>query len=345
MKICFPWCREFSEAWSSESLSRMPNRPRGRSTLVADIGGTNTRLALASDGGLEINSIQKYRNQEFSSFNDALERYLDSAPFAEVTAICIAVAGPVRDGFASLTNCDWHISANAISEFTSVSSVFVINDMQALGHSLERICSSKTYDVISKKSESVSTTKLVVNIGTGFNSAMVLNTANGPLVAPSESGHSSLPVATERQFELLKALRQDSGFTSVECVLSGRGIEALHSWLNAQRAGDFKVASNDAITANFGRDAAFDDTGRLFAEILGSVAGNLALVHLPFGGIYLAGSVAKATARVLNAFGFREAFLNKGRFSKFMEEFSVSVIMDDDAPLRGCADYANSNSV
>ena len=320
----------------------MSDQTRKTLTLVADVGGTNTRLALASNGCLEIDSIRKYRNHKFSSFNGALERYLDSAAAAEVKAICIAVAGPVSDSLASLTNCDWSISAKEISESMSIGSVFVINDMQALGHSLEQASSSETCDVISKKSESASAsaTKLVVNIGTGFNSAMVLNTANGPLVAPSESGHSSLPVATARQFKLLEALQQDSGFTSVECVLSGRGIEALHSWLSGRRSDNLKEASNDEITASFGHDAAFDDTGRLFVEILGSVVGNLALVHLPFGGIYLAGSVAKATAQVLNAFGFREAFLNKGRFSDFMEQFSVSVIMDDDAPLRGCAEYA-----
>lgn len=321
----------------------MSDQSYGKSTLVADVGGTNTRLALASDGGLVINSIQKCRNQEFSSFNNALERYLDSVPGGEVTAICIAVAGPVSDGFASLTNCDWSISAKAISESTSIGSVFVINDMQALGHSLEQIRSSETYDVIPKKFESASTTKLVVNIGTGFNSAMVVNSANGPLVAPSESGHSSLPVATDQHFELLKALQEDSGFTSIECVLSGRGIEALHSWLNGQRSDNLNGAKNDMITASFGRDPAFDDTGRLFVEILGLVVGNLALVHLPFGGIYLAGSVAKATARVLNAFGFREAFLSRGRFSEFMEKFSVSVIMNDDAPLQGCADYIKTH--
>ena len=314
-------------------------------TLVADIGGTNSRLALASNGCLEINSIQKYRNEEVSSFNDALKKYLDSAPAVDLVAICVAVAGPVRDGFASLTNFDWTISANAISEFTGISDVFVINDMQALGHSLEHICPSKTYEVISKQSKPTSATKLVVNIGTGFNSATVLDTMNGLLVTPSESGHSSLPVATEQQFELLKALRQDSGFASIECVLSGRGLETLHSWLNGQHRADVKIASNDAVTANFGRDDASDATGRLFVEILGSVVGNLALVHLPFGGIYLAGSVAKATARVLSAFGFREAFLNKGRFSDFMEEFSVSVIMDDDAPLRGSADFANAHTI
>lgn len=323
----------------------MSDHTLGKSTLVADIGGTNSRLAMASNGCLETDSIQKYRNEEVSSFNDVLERYLDSAPAVDLAAICVAVAGPVRDGFASLTNFDWTIGAKAISESTGISNVFVINDMQALGHSLEHICASKTHEVISKQSEpAVAATKLVVNIGTGFNSATVLDTANGLLVAPSESGHSSLPVATEQQFELLKALRQDSGFASIECVLSGRGLETLHSWLNGRHGVGAKFASNDALTANFGRDAACDATGRLFVEILGAVVGNLALVHLPFGGIYLAGSVAKATAQVLDTLGFREAFLSKGRFSSFMEEFSVSVIMDDDAPLRGSADFAKANT-
>ncbi|MFZ1726109.1 MAG: glucokinase, partial [Albidovulum sp.] len=80
-------------------------------------------------------------------------------------------------------------------------------------------------------------------------------------------------------------------------------------------------------------------SGRAFVRLLGAVAGDLALTHLPFGGIYLIGGVARAFAPYLEPFGFAEAFRDKGRFSGFMRDFPVTVIEDDFAALAGCAVY------
>jgi len=58
-------------------------------------------------------------------------------------------------------------------------------------------------------------------------------------------------------------------------------------------------------------------------EMLGAVAGNLALTQLPFGGIYLVGGVSRALAPYFDEFGFHDAFRDKGRFSSFMDSFTV----------------------
>jgi glucokinase len=71
--------------------------------------------------------------------------------------------------------------------------------------------------------------------------------------------------------------------------------------------------------------------------MLGSVAGNLALIQLPFGGVYLVGGVSQAFAPYLGDYGFVEAFRDKGRFAGFMSNFGVGVIEDDYAALTGCA--------
>jgi glucokinase len=71
--------------------------------------------------------------------------------------------------------------------------------------------------------------------------------------------------------------------------------------------------------------------------MLGAVAGNLALIQLPFGGVYLIGGVARAMAPWLDEFGFPAAFRDKGRFAGLMDGFGVGVVEDDFAALTGCA--------
>jgi glucokinase len=88
-----------------------------------------------------------------------------------------------------------------------------------------------------------------------------------------------------------------------------------------------------------GSDARAAAAARVFVRMLGTVAGNLALIQLPFGGVYLIGGVARAMAPWLQEFGFAEAFRDKGRFATFMESFGVGVVEDDYAALTGCAAY------
>ena len=78
---------------------------------------------------------------------------------------------------------------------------------------------------------------------------------------------------------------------------------------------------------------------RVFIRILGTVAGNLSLVHLPFGGVFLVGGVARAMLPHLGQYGFTEAFRDKGRFAGFMGNIPVSILLDDYAALTGNAAY------
>ena len=86
-----------------------------------------------------------------------------------------------------------------------------------------------------------------------------------------------------------------------------------------------------------GSDPRAIEAATLFTRILGTVCGNLSLIQLPFGGVFLAGGVARAFAPYLAQFGFAEAYRDKGRFAGFMGNFKVSVIEDDYAALTGSA--------
>jgi glucokinase len=159
-------------------------------------------------------------------------------------------------------------------------------------------------------------------------------------VPPAEAGHSALPVGTEEEFRLAGAVARTHGFPSIEEVLSGRGIERVYAWLgDGEGDGEPAAASAAEIlaAASDGRDPRAAAALRLFVRTLGAVAGDLALIYLPFGGIYLAGGVARRFAPWLAQMGFEGTFCAKGRFSDFMRQFPVSVIDDDYSALTGCA--------
>ena len=127
---------------------------------------------------------------------------------------------------------------------------------------------------------------------------------------------------------------------SVEDLLSGRGVAKIYAWL-ASEAGHSETRTTDDIMRHCatGTDALATRTVEVFVKLLGRVAGDLALIHLPFGGVYLIGGVARGMAPYFDRFGFSENFRDKGRFDDFMDRFSVDVIEDDFAALSGMAHH------
>ena len=81
------------------------------------------------------------------------------------------------------------------------------------------------------------------------------------------------------------------------------------------------------------------ETARLYCHILGNNLGNLALVHLPYGGIFLIGGMSRAMTPYFSEMDMAGAMHDKGRFAEFMKGFPVWVVEDDFAALTGCAVY------
>jgi glucokinase len=315
--------------------------PRSMTALVADIGGTNTRVALAQDGKLLGDTIKRFRNAEFPGLETVLRRYVDEAGGVACTGACVAVAGPVRDGVASMTNLDWTIDGDALTRATGAKTVAILNDLQAQGHALGHIPEDKLRPLFKGPEAKANAAKLVIGVGTGFNAAPVHETAAGRVVAASECGHVNMPLRNEADLRLAHFVETAHGFPGVEDVLSGRGLERLFAFVTTEAGHPQERAAAEimqSLEAEAGTGPA-SDTARLFVRLLGTEAGNLALVHLPMGGIYLCGGVARAFTPFLTAMGFAEAFRDKGRFAGFMQNFSVSVIEDDYAALTGSAMY------
>jgi glucokinase len=309
-------------------------------SLLADIGGTNTRVALSDGAQIIEATVKRFRNAEFSGLDAVLEKYLADAGGVDCLGACVAVAGPVADHVATLTNLDWTIDRDLVARATGAEVVSILNDLQAQGHALGHLQSQALRPMLPGHTATQDSAKLVVGIGTGFNAAVVHETSAGRLVTASESGHMSLPARNEADLRLSLDVAKVHGFAGVEDALSGRGLERIyaHHAPDNKEQSPINAATIMASVAD-SSDPTAAQTVETFCRLLGTVVGDFALVHLPFGGIYLVGGVARAMAPYLMTHGFDAAFRDKGRFASFVDAFPVTVIEDDYAALIGCAHH------
>ncbi|MHA6323856.1 glucokinase [Roseivivax sp. CAU 1753] len=303
--------------------------------VVADIGGTNTRVALARGGTVAADSIRRYRNAENASLEAVLSHYLAEQQ-ARPDAACVAMAGPVRDGVGKLTNLDWQVDKTSVAAATGATTVAVLNDLQAQGHALDALSPDVLIPVLPGKPASPQAAKLVIGVGTGLNAAPVYRLGGQTLVPPSESGHVSLKARSADELRLRDWVARKHEMPGFEDVLSGRGLERLHAFLCEEDGAGTPLSAAQIVDAA-GQDDRADRTIALFTRLLGAYVGDLSLITLPFGGIYLCGGVTQHVAPHLTTALFSDAFCEKGRFSSFMRQFPMFIVTDDYAALTGCA--------
>ncbi|MEP1611283.1 MAG: glucokinase [Roseobacter sp.] len=313
--------------------------------LVADIGGTNTRVALTDGGAVLSETIRRYRNDENTALEPILEDYVATQKGNVPDAVCVAIAGPVRDGKGRLTNRDWYIDQSSISAATGASDVALLNDLQAQGYALEYVAADDLVCIRSGSDAPVGAGKLVINLGTGFNASPVFMTPAGPFVATSESGHANMPTRNAQDLRLCEFIEKKHGFAAIDDILSGRGLERVYAFLSYE-AGQGQALDSSAIVSGCTdrSDPIAIEAVAYFIRLTAMVAGNLALVQLPFGGIYLVGGLSSAIVPFMSEAGFEAAFRDKGRFADFMDDFGIYVVQDDYAALTGMAGYLQNNA-
>lgn len=304
--------------------------------LVADVGGTNTRVALARGKTLVTGTTERFRNAEHSGLETVLAEYLSKHRSLPERA-AIALAGPVRGTRADMTNLGWTVHATDLARMTGIRRIDLLNDLQAQGHALPYLPDGHLRVI--REAPRDAGARLVIGLGTGVNAAPVYPVGAGYIVPPAEAGHVHLPQQTDEDQRLARWLVARRGFASVEDVLSGSGLERLYAY-HAEQAGSGPARDASAIMTALGEgDPLATRTGRHYTRLLAQFTADLALVSLPFGGIYYIGGVARAFTPWMARFGFDAAFTDMGRFSDLVAQFPVALVEDDFAALTGCAAF------
>lgn len=301
--------------------------------LIADVGGTNSRIALSQAGRISPDTVRSYSNDHWDSFYAIVTDYLSQNDTSTIGKVVLAVAGPVRDGRAHLTNRKWEVEADALAELCAVEDAYLFNDLTALGYAVPKLRSDQLHVVASAPAKRTAISQsLVVGIGTGFNVSPVLVTPDIVVCPSVEAGHISMPFSIVKKLQTLGFDQEQ--YQTIETLFSGRGFGDFCQRLT----GDPAVQGPAAIAAYKARErpeikAAIDH----YSMLLGHLLHDLSLAYMPSSGIYLAGSVARSIISVspgacLDIYNQPTSILAGNTAPLWM-------ISDDLAALTGCAEF------
>lgn len=307
--------------------------------LVADIGGTNARFALAtSEGGkIAIRDVQRFLAEDFETVRDAADAYLEAVADKPKRA-CFAAAGPLIDGVVDFTNSHWRLDEKEIVSALNLDVFRIVNDFFALAAGVEHLDGGAFVEVKSG-TPLEGAPQLVIGPGTGLGQALVVPTSAGSHVLSTEGGHVSFAPRTEEEFEIQKFIAQEHPRVSVERLLSGRGLVNIHRALCA-----ISDTPRISLQASEITQAAVDGTYPVavkavdtFCGLLGRVAGDAVLASGARGGVVLGGGILPKIQDVFLKSGFVERFLDKGRMQTYVEPVPVRLIVEGEPALFGAA--------
>ncbi len=314
--------------------------------LVADIGGTNARFAIAeaTKGAISIRDAQSFRAEDFETVRDAADAYLEAVGEKPVHA-CFAAAGPITDDRVEFTNSHWRLDAAEIKSALALKDIRLVNDFYALAAGVAHLPDDAFVQVKGGIGDANAPT-LVIGPGTGLGQALIVPTSTGLVVISTEGGHVTFAPRTDEEFEVMKFIAREHPRVSAERLLSGRGLVNIHRALCviadtprvSLQANEITAAAIDGIYPIAAK--AVD----MFCELLGRVAGDAVLATGARGGVVLGGGILPKIREIFLASKFVERFLDKGRMRDYVDAAPVRLIVSEGAALYGAAATVSSQA-
>jgi glucokinase len=318
--------------------------------LAGDIGGTKSRLAIFADDADPRKPLAEevLQSGSFSGIEALIRAFLKRTGLSADRA-CFAIAGPVINGRAAVTNLPWIAEAETIRRQFGFRSVRLLNDLAATARAVPLLEPSELHTLCPGEPAAQGVIAVIAP-GTGLGEAFLIREGTRRLENASEGGHADFAPGSALEEDLLRELRKEFDHVSYERVCSGPGIRRIYRFLRDRgpaeepaRLAERLAGAADPVPVNV--DVALTEkidlcvrTVRLFCSILGAEAGNLALKTLATGGVYIGGGIAPRLLPLLDEGSFLTAFRRKGRMADLLFRMPVHVILEPRAALIGAAD-------
>ncbi len=299
--------------------------------LAADIGGTNCRVAVYDGRGLLL------RRSLPSSGRGVIPTLRAICEEHPPRSACLAVAGPVHQGRASLTNQRGRFDERELSQVLGCP-VRVVNDFHAAARGVPEL-PPRGWRALNDASVEPGPLA-VLGPGTGLGQALLLPTPDGDWRAlPGEGGHVDFAPNDLEQAALWTWLHlRYGGHVSAERVLSGPGLLDLQIFHRERGLEGPELSSPSQVSE--AQDPASQAAVRTFVRVLGARAACVALQLLPAGGVWISGGI---TPR-LPLDGLLPAWLDKGRFEPLVRRVPLRLVTDPDLGLLGAAALARATA-
>jgi glucokinase len=312
------------------------------------VGATSTRLALVAGhrASPSILSETMLPSRECGGLETALRAFLRDSSARPRDAV-LAVAGPVVDGRANLTNLGWVLDEGALAAALGLRSVRLVNDLVAMAFAVPDL-QPDMLSTLQAGHHAPGGALAVIAPGTGLGEAFLTWDGSEYRAHPSEGGHADFAPVGRLQHDLLDFLRARYDHVSCERVCSGRALPELYEFLRDRKAAPETDTVARRLEIANDRTPVIVEAGlaptpcplslatlELFAAILAAEAGNFALRVLATGGVYLGGGLPRRLLPLLKGSGFLARFVGKGRLTALLSRIPLHVIVRPNVGLRG----------
>ena len=305
--------------------------------LVADVGGTNIRLACIDMKTGDIKKIHKYLCADYTTIRDVISDFqLQFTP--DISHACIAVACPVDSDQINLTNNQWSFSVSELKQQFAFESLHMINDYTAIAMSVPKLKASQLAKI--GRGEHIPDRPIAVcGPGTGLGVAFLKKHGDDWVCLDGEGGHVDFASQSSLEDYILEKMRQQYSHVSAERFISGPGIRNIYECIKRYYNEEPEQIEPAEITrrAIEGEDSRCREVLDKFCRLLGAFAGNLAISIWAEGGVYLAGGIVPSLTTYIEESNFRARFEAKGRFTEKMKAIPTYIITEPQPGIIGAA--------
>jgi len=346
--------------------------------VAGDIGGTNSRLQLLRTKGAghakewergkgeAVVAEETYPSLQYPTLEAVIDTFLKKyLPAGEqVYCMCLAVAGPVTDNRAAITNLTWKIDGEALTnQFRLEGKAVLINDFVGIGYGLLALEPSDLEVVyqppaglVLPRDASTRGVKAVIGAGTGLGECFLTHNGRVYDVWGSEGGHGDFAPRNPLEWAIFQHVMRTTKHgdgkpierCSIERVCSGLGLPKIYEYLvtRSPELANRDVAAKITAASDVGR--VISESARaescplcvesmdVFVRCYGGEAGNLSIKTLPFGGLYIAGGIAAKNMEAMRKNNqFVQNFLDKGRMRAVLEKVPIYLITHPQVGLLG----------
>lgn len=321
--------------------------------LVADIGGTHARFALSTAdirGRPVLTSVHEFTVAQFASMAQAALHYLAQIDSPRPRRCVIAVASPITGDQIKVTNNPWSFSIGGLQRQLALEAIDVINDFAAIARAIPHLAPAELEPigvaVVPGSGLATQRRCAVMGPGTGLGVCGLMVRQGRAIVIESEGGHVAFAPGNEYEIAVLQYMMRSHARVSVERLVSGPGLQNLHAAVCAVEGAVTNALTPESITsgAKPGGEAVCRRTVELFCSMLGSFAGDVALMYGAWDGVYLGGGMTTTLLPWICGGEFRQRFENKGRYTSLMQKIPTCAIAHAQPGLLGAGARAFESS-
>lgn len=311
-------------------------------SLIADIGGTNMRFALVDAQGRIGASASYPWPSKPALCAPALDFMKKHGVQPRRAAFACANAQPGLETIR-MVNVGAHddlytFTVEEVRQTLGLGHLEMMNDFAAVAQAVPHLGPEHLVQI--GPGEALAQQPIgILGAGTGLGCASLVCAEGRYRVVSGEGGHVTIGGTNLRECQIIDWLHTKFTHVSAERLLCGPGMMNIHEAIRAvDGLPPLARIPADILTLGLnGQDAVCREVLDVFCSLLGSIAGNLALILAGRGGVYIGGGIPPRMIDFIRQSAFRAKFSAKGRYVDFLEAIPTYVITHPSPGLLGAA--------